>query len=82
MKPILTMITELLEAAINEVMVSNFEITGFELGTEPYRILKSEVESILEIKVNINKINYYKDIPVRKHPSKDAIMYSIQLREL
>lgn len=77
------MITELLENAINEVMVSNYEITEFQLGEEPYNLLKSEVENTISgIKINIEKINYYKDIPVRLHPSKDAVLYSIQLKSM
>ena len=76
------MITELLETAINEVMVSKYEITEFQLGGEPYHLLKKEVEKLVPgIKIDIHKINYYKDIPVRQHPSKDAVMYSIQLKK-
>lgn len=77
------MIIELLETAINEVMVSNYEITEFQLGAEPYQILKKEVENLVSgIKIDIDKINYYKDIRVRQHPSKDAVMYSIQLKSM
>ena len=40
------MIQQLLISAIDEVAVSRFEISEFQLGRIPYTILKEELESI------------------------------------
>jgi hypothetical protein len=37
---------------------------------------------VSNIKVDINKVNYYRGIRIREHPSKDAVMYSIQLKSM
>ena len=78
------MITEILEATINEVLQTNkFEISEFQLGKEPYQILKNEVESLmLGVSVNIYSINHFRGIPVKTHSNDDAIMYCLKLRSL
>lgn len=74
------MIQELLEAAITEVVSSKFEITEFQLGKGTYEILKSEVEQITYFKIDIQKINAYRGIPVRLHNSEGAVMYCLKLK--
>jgi hypothetical protein len=76
------MITEILATTINEVLLTNkFEITEFQLGQEPYKILKEEVESkITGTKVSIYSINEFMGIPVKLHHNDDAIMYCLKLR--
>lgn len=78
------MITEILETTINEVLLTNkFEITEFQLGKEPYTILKQEVESKMTgVKVNIYSINEFMGIPVKLHHNDDAIMYALKVRRL
>ena len=40
------MITDILVATINEVLLTNkFEIKEFQLGKEPYKLLKEEIEN-------------------------------------
>jgi len=75
------MITEILEATINEVLLTNkFEISEFQLGKEPYQILKQEVESTISgASINIYAINHFRGIPVKTHPNDDAIMYCLKL---
>ncbi len=75
------MITEILEATINEVLLRNkFEISEFQLGKEPYQILKQEVESTISgVSINIYAINNFRGIPVKTHPNDDAIMYCLKL---
>ena len=77
------MISEILEATINEVLDGNkLEISEFQLGKESYSILKEEVESkIIGAKVNINSINEFMGIPVKKHNSDNAIVYYLKLRK-
>lgn len=76
------MITEILEATIIEVLLTNkFEITEFHLGKEPYTILKQECESaVTGLPINIDSINYFRGIPVKLHNNNDAIMYCLKLR--
>jgi len=77
------MIKDLLEKAIGEVLPTFYKITRFELGKEPYELLKTEVESIYKgIEIDINKINHYRNIPVHLHDSKDAVMYVIQPKSM
>jgi hypothetical protein len=77
------MITELLEAAINELEYQQkFEITEFQLGVEPMQIFIDEAkETMGSLVADISKITKFKGIRVREHPSKDAVMYSIALRK-
>ena len=78
------MITELLDAAINEVSCNNlFELTEFQLGIEPMIIFIEECKRNMGVPMDaeITKINKYKEIRVREHPSKDAVMYSISLKK-
>ncbi|MBX2903100.1 MAG: hypothetical protein KF872_06030 [Chitinophagales bacterium] len=74
------MISELLEATITELMDSRFEITEFQLGKTPYEILKLEAEQIADFKVDIAKVNSFKNIPVSLHNSDDAVMYCLKLK--
>ena len=76
------MITELLETAINEVMMSNFEITEFQLGEHPMQLFIQECKNSIGIPVSadINTITKYKGIRIREHPSKDAVMYAIKAK--
>jgi hypothetical protein len=76
------MITEILETTINEVLLTNkFEITEFQLGKEPYTILKQEIENKTAwVKVNISSINEFMGIPVKLHHNDDAIMYALKLK--
>lgn len=76
------MITEILEATINEVLLTNkFEISEFQLGKEPYTILKQEFESaVAGASINIYSINNFRGIPVKMHNNDDAIMYCLKLR--
>ena len=77
------MITEILEATINEVLLtSRFEISEFQLGKEPYTILKQEFErGICGISISIYSINKFRGIPVKLHNNSNAIMFSLKLRE-
>jgi hypothetical protein len=76
------MITELLDAAINETLISNFEITEFQIGSEPMDILISEVKSSIGIPIeaDITNLTNYKGIRVREHVSRDAVMYCLKLK--
>jgi len=77
------MITELLDAAINEVDYNpSFELTEFQLGTEPMKIFITEciAHMGIPIEASISSVIKYKGIRIREHHSKDAIMYSIQLK--
>jgi hypothetical protein len=77
------MITEILESAINEVLFTGrFEISEFQLGKEPYTILKHEFESaVIGAWINIYSINHFRGIPVKMHNNDDAIMYCLKFRE-
>lgn len=76
------MIQELLECTITELMDSRYEISEFQLGKEPYELLKEELESMVSnFKVDISVVNTYRNIPVKLHPSKDAVMYCLQLKK-
>ena len=77
------MITQLLDAAINELEYQQkYEISEFQLGTEPMRIFIAEcLENIgIPVDANISSVNKYKGIRVREHPSKDAVMYSLKIK--
>ena len=77
------MITELLDAAINEVEYQQkYEISEFQLGTEPMKIFIAECLENMGIpaEANISSVNKYKGIRVMGHPSVDAVMYCLQLK--
>lgn len=76
------MIIELLEKALNEVMTSKFEITEFQLGKEPMKLFIDECKKAFGVPIDaeITTITKFKDIRIREHPSKDAVMYVIQLK--
>ncbi len=76
------MITELLDSAINQVLYSGiFEISEFQLGKDPYNLLKHEVESkLIGASVNIHTVNTFKGIPVSLHSDHYAIIYFIKLK--
>jgi hypothetical protein len=77
------MITEILEKTIDEVSQTNkFEISEFQLGKEPYLLLKKEIENIVGgISVNIHKVNSYMGIPVKLYQNNDdAIMYCLKIK--
>ena len=77
------MITDILVATINEVLLTNkFEIKEFQLGKEPYQLLKEEIENkISGARVEIYSIKEFMGIPVKLHYSDDAIMYSLKSRK-
>lgn len=73
------MIMELLDAAIDEVIASRYEITEFQLGSEPMGIFINELKQMTSYcQVVISEVKKYKSIPVREHSSKDAVMYAIK----
>lgn len=77
------MITELLDSAINEVSCNSlFEITDFQLGFNPMIIFIEECKRnmCIPMDVEIHKINKYKGIIVREHPYKDAVMFSLSMK--
>lgn len=75
------MIQELLLMTIQEVEMSRFKITEFQLGKEPYWILKNEIEKTITANVvEISKINTFMGIPVTLHNSEDAVMYCLKLK--
>ena len=75
------MITELLDTAINECVVSRYYITEFQLGKEPMQIFVNEAKSMMgSYGADIAKITQYKGIRVREHESNDAVMYSIAVK--
>ena len=79
------MITELLDAAINEYSSYNsFELTEFQLGANPMILFIDECKRNMGIPndAGITKIFKYKNVKVREHPSKDAVMYSVSLKKL
>lgn len=71
------MITELLKAALNNIIGSDYEITEIQLGEEPYRLFIEECETLMD-GISIKTINTFHDITIKQHSSNDAIMYSIQ----
>jgi hypothetical protein len=77
------MITEILLTTINEVALTNeLEITEFQIGKEPYQLLKEEIErKILGARVEIYSINEFMGIPVKLHYNDDAIMYSLNFKK-
>jgi hypothetical protein len=78
------MIRELLEQTINEISYSDkFEISEFELGRHIYKLLKEEIESdgFTSFNISIEKINYYRGIPVNLHQTNpNAFSISIKLK--
>jgi len=74
------MITEILEATINEALITNkFEISEFQLGKIPYELLKSETEKLITgVQFNIYSVNFFRGIPVKLHYNDDAIMYCLK----
>lgn len=77
------MITEILEATINEVLLTKkFEISEFQLGQEPYKLLKKETETLITgISFSIYAINHFRGIPVKLHHNDDAIMYCLKVKQ-
>lgn len=78
------MITELLDATIDEMYNNpSWELTEFQLGSEPMAMFIVECKSNMGIPISaeISKITKYKDFRIREHETKDAIMYSIQLKK-
>ena len=75
------MIREILDATINEVAYSKFEITEFQLGADPMMMFVLQVkENLVQTDVDIARIKSYNGIRISEHPSKDAIMYCLRLR--
>jgi len=76
------MIIEIIEKITEEVLfTSDFKISEFQLGNEPYQMLKKEVEStISNVSINIYSVNNYKGIPVKTHPNDNAIMFVLELK--
>ena len=78
------MITELLDAAIDEVNYNApFELTEFQLGFETMKIFIDECRDGMNIPVEaiISGITKYKGIPIKEHSSENAVMYSISLKK-
>jgi hypothetical protein len=78
------MIIELLDAAINEVEIGGYVLTGFQLGTKPMEIFIKECKREMGIpsREKIESIKNYKGYPIVTHKSVDAVMYSIKLKHI
>ena len=77
------MITELLDAVIDEVNCNGaYEITDFQLGSEPMKMFITECLANMGIPIdaNITSVNKYKSIPIKLHHNNNAVMYSISIK--
>jgi hypothetical protein len=73
------MITELLDAAITEAIINRYEISQVQLGKEPMQIFieESKKAMAIPIKADIATITSYKGISIAPHPTRNAVMYSL-----
>ena len=76
------MIRQILDKAIAEVEKECiYEITQFELGIEPMVLFNNECRDIMGIdKSSYIEVDNYRQIPVKKHPSTDAVMFALRLK--
>ena len=72
---------EILDKLIYEAIELRLEVGEFRISKFHYNELKKMVESSINIKVYITKINYYKGIPVILH-SENGIACTYKLTKL